>query len=172
MGRSRVEATDLPQVPLGLSLPSAKLRFLHARPGWREFYTEAGRGSLSSRSEPLVHWEKLKNKRTRIQIRKARNRGCCGNLQQAPSLALRLSEVGAATCQAQLPLPPRLPPPAQCRSHGHRRGARAQTGPSAPPGGPSRPGLSLPAIERLFLSQSDTSTQRPPECTEPPSPTT
>lgn len=119
-----------------------------------------------------MHWEKLKNKRTRIQIRKARSRGCCGNLQQAPSLALRLSGVGAATCQAQLPLPPRLPPPAQCRSHGRRRGARAQTGPSAPPGGPSRPGLPLPAVERLFLSQSDTSTQRPPECTEPPSPTT
>lgn len=57
-----------------------------------------------------MHWEKLKNKRTRIQIRKARSRGCCGNLQQAPSLALRLSGVGAAACQAQLPLPPRLPP--------------------------------------------------------------
>lgn len=68
---------------------------------------EAGRGCLSSRSEPLVHWERLINKRTRIQIRKAQSWGCRGNLQQAPSL----SGVGAGTCQAQLPLP--LSPPPQ-----------------------------------------------------------
>ena len=97
-----------PQFPLS----SVKLRFLHARPGWGDFYMEAGRGCLSSRSEPLVHWERQKNKRTRIQIRKAQSRGCRGNLRQAPSF----SGVGAATCQARLPLPPRPPPPAQRRS--------------------------------------------------------
>lgn len=69
---------------------------------------------MSSRSEPLVHWEGLKNKRTRIQIRKAQSSGCRGNLQQAPSLALSLSRVGAKTCQARLP----LPSPALCSSAG------------------------------------------------------
>lgn len=69
---------------------------------------QAGRGCLSSRNEPLVHWERLINKRTRIQIRKAQSQGFHGNLQQAPSL----SEVGAGTCQTWLPLSLRPPPPA------------------------------------------------------------
>lgn len=47
-----------------------------------------------------MHWERLKNKRTRIQIRKAQGWGCRGNLQQAPSPALSLCGVGARTRQA------------------------------------------------------------------------
>lgn len=35
-----------------------------------------------------MHWERLINKLTRIQIRKAQSRGCHGNLQQAPSQLL------------------------------------------------------------------------------------
>lgn len=41
-----------------------------------------------------MHWERLKNILTRIQIRKAQSWGCHGNLQQAPSLALSLSGWG------------------------------------------------------------------------------
>lgn len=52
-----------------------------------------------------MHWERLKNKLTRIQIRKAQSWGCHGNLQQAPSLALSVAGVGAQTCQAGFTLP-------------------------------------------------------------------
>lgn len=118
-----------------------------------------------------MHWEKLKNKRTRIQIRKAQNRGCCGNLQQAPRLALSLSGVGAAACQAQLPLPPRLPPPAQCRAHGHRREARARRGPFAPSSGPS-----LGSHYQLWRDYSSSRVTPPPKgqqsAPSAPSPTT
>lgn len=78
----RKEATHYP-VFSGLS--SVKLSLLHARPGWGDSQMGAGRSGLSSRSEPLVHWERLQNKRTRIQIRKAQGWGCRGNLQQAPA---------------------------------------------------------------------------------------
>lgn len=42
---------------------------------------QAERGCLHGRSEPLVHWERLINKHTRIQIRKAQSWGCHGNQQ-------------------------------------------------------------------------------------------
>lgn len=75
-----------PQFPLSL----ITLRFLHATPGW------------GGRREPVRHWERLENKRTRIQIRKAQGRGCHGNVQQVPSLAQPCG-VRARTCQALLP---------------------------------------------------------------------
>lgn len=71
-----------------------------------------------------MHWERLKNKRTRIQIRKAQGRSCRGNLQQAPSLALSLCGVGAGTCQARLPPPPRPPPQCTSADTGEGRGHR------------------------------------------------
>lgn len=72
-----------------------------------------------------MHWERLKNKSTRIQIRKAQGRGCRGNLQQAPSLALSLCGVGAGTCQARLPPPSRPPPQSTSADTGEGLGHRA-----------------------------------------------
>lgn len=77
-----------------------------------------------------MHWERLKNKRTRIQIRKAQGRGCRGNLQQAPSPALSLCGVGAGTRQARLPPPPRLPPQRTSADTGEGLGHRGAPLPS------------------------------------------
>lgn len=115
-----------------------------------------------------MHWEKLKNKRTRIQIRKAQNRGCCGNHSRLQTGAKPLKSAGAAACQAQLPLPPRLPPPAQCRAHGHRKRERQghgeapllhQVGPAWAP---------TTSCGEIIPLQSDTSTQRPAEVHQAP----
>lgn len=115
---------------------------------------EAGRGCLSSSSEPLVHWERLINKRTRIQIRKAQSRGCRGNLQQAPSL----SGVGTGTCQARLPPPPSPPPRAlpssawtQQRSKATERQAWAPTA----------------SYSQVTPLPKGAYIQGPPECNEP-----
>lgn len=50
-----------------------------------------------------MHWERQKNKLTRIQIRKAQSWGCHGNLQQAPSLALSVTGVGSRLARLGLP---------------------------------------------------------------------
>lgn len=50
-----------------------------------------------------MHWEKLKNKRTRIQIRKAQNRGCCGNPAAGSQTGAKPLRGGGCGCQAQLP---------------------------------------------------------------------
>lgn len=95
-----------------------------------------------------MHWERLKNKRTRIQIRKAQGRGCHGNLQQAPGLAQGPCGVGAGTCRARLPPPPRPPPQCTSADTGEGRGHR----------GPCQAGL-LPVSGRSHLSKSEAHTQ-------------
>lgn len=89
-----------------------------------------------------MHWERLINKRTRIQIRKAQSWGCRSNLQQAPSL----SAVGARTCQARLPLP--LSPPLQAlpSSAWTQERGKAKRG---------RPGLPLSALARSLLAKRE-----------------
>lgn len=78
--------------------PTYPLRFL--RP--RLFHSDLpGLGGWEQQQEPAFGaLGKTEKQLTRIQIRKAQSWGCLGNLQQAPSLALRVAGVGAQTCQA------------------------------------------------------------------------
>lgn len=115
-----------------------------------------------------MHWEKAeKTAAPRIQIRKAQNRGCCSNLQQAPRLApASLRGWGLRLVRLSCPCLQGTTSGSSAEHMDTEREARARRPLCSIKW--AQPGLPLPAVERLFLFQSDTSTQRPTECTKAP----
>lgn len=101
-----------------------------------------------------VHWERLINKCTRIQIRKAQSWGCRGNLQQAPSL----SGVGAGTCQAPLPPPSSSPRALPSSAWTQERGKSTERQAWAP----------TTSFSWVTPLPEEAYTQGPPECSKPP----
>lgn len=143
-----------------------KLRFLHASSEWGDFCREAGRGCLSSRSEPLVHWERLKNKRTRLQIRKAYSRVAVATCGRLPARVLSLWGGGhdlsgsAAPASSKAASSGWVAGRSSAQTRGQDEGTERHL---CPVGWAGRLGLPLPALGNCLLSWSEAYPQRPPE---------